>query len=328
MPTRWPRASAAWPTTVRSRARLGAGRANGRRGVQLGPARRTARGALHRGACVDPMISDRLLALVRCPDCRGTHRSRRRLGRRPALPDVRTRLPRARRRLPRPAAGGRVRRADQVPRRGAARRRAARARLAAAARIEDPQRHAARVPRAASPAISSSISAAAAAARCSGTATSAPTTVGIDISPFFSAGRAARRRPAARRPAAAAVCRRHVHEGVVARRARAPVARGAARHAARKRTACSRRAARCSSTPTSARTRRSPPACAGSTAGARGSSASGLIDMRQERLRKSDHLNPLATFPTSSASPRDAGFRIAPHHASTRRSSAASSRTS
>ena len=42
------------------------------------------------------------------------------------------------------------------------------------------------VSRARSPATRSSISAAAAAARCCGTATGAPTTVGIDIAPFFS----------------------------------------------------------------------------------------------------------------------------------------------
>ena len=50
--------------------------------------------------------------------------------------------------LPRSSAARDVRGADQVPRRGAPRRRPARARVAAAARLEDPQRHAARVPRA------------------------------------------------------------------------------------------------------------------------------------------------------------------------------------
>ena len=37
----------------------------------------------------------------------------------------------------------------------------------------------------------------------------------------------------------------------------------------------------------------------------------GLIDMRQERLRKSDHLNPLADIPELDAVARAAGFRIA-----------------
>ena len=37
----------------------------------------------------------------------------------------------------------------------------------------------------------------------------------------------------------------------------------------------------------------------------------GLIDMRQERLRKSDHLNPLADIPELAAVAADAGFRIA-----------------
>ena len=37
----------------------------------------------------------------------------------------------------------------------------------------------------------------------------------------------------------------------------------------------------------------------------------GLIDMRQERLRKSDHLNPLRDIPELEQVARDAGFRIA-----------------
>jgi SAM-dependent methyltransferase len=37
----------------------------------------------------------------------------------------------------------------------------------------------------------------------------------------------------------------------------------------------------------------------------------GLVDMRQERLRKSDHLNPLADIPELEAVSRQAGFRIA-----------------
>ena len=37
----------------------------------------------------------------------------------------------------------------------------------------------------------------------------------------------------------------------------------------------------------------------------------GLIDMRQERLRKSDHLNPLRDIPELEGVARDAGFRIA-----------------
>jgi SAM-dependent methyltransferase len=37
----------------------------------------------------------------------------------------------------------------------------------------------------------------------------------------------------------------------------------------------------------------------------------GLIDMRQERLRKSDHLNPLRDIPELEAAARESGFRIA-----------------
>ena len=44
---------------------------------------------------------------------------------------------------------------------------------------------------------------------------------------------------------------------------------------------------------------------------ARGLERVGLIDMRQERLRKSDHLNPLADVPDLERVARDGGFRIA-----------------
>ena len=44
---------------------------------------------------------------------------------------------------------------------------------------------------------------------------------------------------------------------------------------------------------------------------ARGLERVGLIDMRQERLRKSDHLNPLADVPDLERVVRAAGFRIA-----------------
>jgi SAM-dependent methyltransferase len=43
---------------------------------------------------------------------------------------------------------------------------------------------------------------------------------------------------------------------------------------------------------------------------ARALERAGLIDMRQERLRKSDHLNPLADIPELERVARDAGFRI------------------
>ncbi len=43
---------------------------------------------------------------------------------------------------------------------------------------------------------------------------------------------------------------------------------------------------------------------------ARGLERIGLIDMRQERLRKSDHLNPLADVPDLERVTRDSGFRI------------------
>ena len=128
-----------------------------------------------------------------------------------------------------------VRGADEVSRRSAARRRASRARVAAAPRLEDPQRHAARLPARRAPAIASSISAAGAAARCSGTAISARADRRHRHQPVLRRGGAPRGRSAARGSAAAALCRWHVHEGLVARRARAPVARGAQGDAGRSR---------------------------------------------------------------------------------------------
>ena len=53
----------------------------------------------------------------------------------------------------------------------------------------------------------------------------------------------------------------------------------------------------------------------------------GLIDLRQEHLRKSDHLNPLRNIPELEQVAHDAGFRIG-RIGTTRRSSGASSRTS
>src|SRR4029434_1467748 len=44
---------------------------------------------------------------------------------------------------------------------------------------------------------------------------------------------------------------------------------------------------------------------------ARGLERVGLIDMRQERLRKSDHLNPLRDIPELEEVAKGAGFRIA-----------------
>jgi SAM-dependent methyltransferase len=46
-------------------------------------------------------------------------------------------------------------------------------------------------------------------------------------------------------------------------------------------------------------------------AAARGLERAGLLDMRQERLRKSDHLNPIRDIPELEAFAADAGFRIA-----------------
>ena len=93
--------------------------------------------------------------------------------------------------------------------------------------------------------------------------------------PVLRRGRAPRPRSAARRSAAAAVRRRHVHQGLLARRARAPLAGGAARRCSPRRRGCSRPAARCSSTRTCGRTRRSRWGCAGSTRSRGGSSAGG-----------------------------------------------------
>ena len=157
------------------------------------------------------MISDRLLALVRCPECRRA-RSRGDAERcsLPAAAGAATAQP-ARDYLDlRPLRS--VRGTDEVPGRGAARRRAARAGLAAAARLADPQRHAARVPRArpGRPGRRSRLRQRPGAAV--EPRTRRATAVGIDISPFFSRGGARGGRSAARRSAPAAVRRRHVHK--------------------------------------------------------------------------------------------------------------------
>ena len=132
---------------------------------------------------------------------------------------------------------------------------------------------------------------------------------------------------AARRSAAAAVRRRHVRQGVFAGRLRTPLAGGAARHARRRWRGCIdawRCAVRLLARAQELAARARP---AWINALARRLERIGLIDLRQERLRKSDHLNPLARHSRPRAGGARAGFRIA-RSATTRRSSAASSRTS
>jgi SAM-dependent methyltransferase len=79
----------------------------------------------------------------------------------------------------------------------------------------------------------------------------------------------------------------------------------------RKPAACSCPAARCSSTRTCARTPRIALGLRWINALARQLDRAGLIDLRQEHLRKSDHLNPLADIPELEQVARGAGFRIA-----------------
>ncbi len=145
---------------------------------------------------------------------------------------MRPRLPRGGRRLPRSPSGGSVRGADQIPGRSAPRRRAARAGVAAAARLEDSQRHAARVPPA-----RAGRSRRRSRLRQRARARLEPRSGSRDDrdrhQPVLLRGRATRRAPAPRRPPASAVCRWHVHQGLVARRARALVARRAAGNAQR-----------------------------------------------------------------------------------------------
>ena len=270
------------------------------------------------------MISDACSSLVRCPECHG---ELARAGVADLSAAAAGRIARPIDAYPRPAAGGSVRRADEIPRRGAARRRAARAGLAAAARLEDPQRHAARVPRAARPATASSISAAAAAAPWCGIATRAPTAVGIDISPFFSEDARQDVPSAARRSAAAAVRRRHVQQSwsLDVLEHLSPEALRAML------TEANRVLATGGALFVYTHVRKNAPIAAGLrwiNRLARGLERIGLIDMRQERLRKSDHLNPLADVPGSRARRARTAASASRASRSTRRSSAASSRTS
>jgi SAM-dependent methyltransferase len=136
------------------------------------------------------------------------------------------------------------------------------------------------------------------------------TNVGIDISPFFSAD--ARRDvdlligDLRKLPFADATFTKAFSLDVLEHLS--PEALRA--HARGEPRGCSRPAARCSSTRTFARTRRSPWGLRWINALARRLEAWGLVDMRQERLRKSDHLNPLRDIPELEQVVREAGFRI------------------
>ena len=159
------------------------------------------------------------------------------------------------------------------------------------------------------PAIGWSISAAAADARCCGTATGAPrpsASTSPRSSPKSRGGRCDLLLGDLRRLPFADGTFTKAYSLDVLEHLSPEALRGMLGEAA----AFSRRAARCSSTPTSARTRRSRQACAGSTTPARALERLGLIDMRQERLRKSDHLNPLADIPELERVASDGGFRI------------------
>ena len=262
--------------------------------VHLGAAGGTARNAVSRGDGSGAVISPRLLALVRCPACHGALTGD---SRRARLRRLRTAVRRTVAGLPRPAAARKLRGAHEVPRRSAARRRAPRARLAAAARIEDPQRHAARVPRAGAGRSWWSISAAAAGAAL------------LWNRDWQRARRRHRHRAVLRTASRAArwICCSAICGGCRSRTARSPrPTRSTCSSTSRPRrcAACcgkprgsSRRAVSCSSTPTSARTRAIAIGLRWINALAGRLDRAGLIDLRQERLRKSDHLNPLADIP-------------------------------
>ena len=129
------------PPTRRSAIALGEAARGARARVHLGRARRAARSARSRRPRSDDLArrSSTSSSVRIAAAARADRRSRWSCAR------LRPRLRRAAR-LPRSAAARRVRRADEISRRSAARRRAARIDRAAAARLEDPQRHAAAVP--------------------------------------------------------------------------------------------------------------------------------------------------------------------------------------
>ena len=203
-----------------------------------------------------------------------------------------------------------IQRTDEVPRRGAPRRRAPRVDRAAAARVEDSQRHAARVSRLGTGrprdrprlrqrprhrlerrrrARRSPVSTSARSSRAEAVESLRPACSAICAGCRFATARSTRRW--------SLDVLEHLSPAGPARRARRGQSRsGRRRRAVRLHARAQERLAR-------------PAACARVNRLAHACERLGLLDLRQERLRKSDHLNPIADHDELRRVVGDAGFR-------------------
>ena len=306
---RSPRRSSGCWTIRRSAARLARAARDAASAVHVGRgAPSGSRRCSPRCVAAALMISESLLALVRCPDCHGALAGRRRCARVPAA--AAGAYDSAVDGLSRPAAA----RGSSPSRRSTSTRRCTPTRATSGCRRRCSDRRSATTCCARSSrrsrTTSSSISAAAAAARCCGTATG-----GRRPSASTSARSSPRRRGATVDLLLGDLRRLPFADGTFTKAFSLDVLEHLSPEALRGMLAeAARVLAPGGALFVYTHVRKNAPIAAGLrwiNALARRLERVGLIDMRQERLRKSDHLNPLPTSRSSSRSAPTAGFRIA-----------------